>query len=143
MPRQKKIKQVAVASVEPEIPTDVEEVMESIQAPKLDLKRETKVKEKTEKQILAQQKRKETINMKHQALINQRALELVEQKFSQYTPPVKNIEPPEKVEDEIIIVKKKKKPSKKVVYIEDDEDVEDYVASQHDKQNNPFNITYC
>jgi hypothetical protein len=45
----------------------------------------------------------------------------------------------EQPNDEVIIVKKKRKP-KRVVYVDDDEDIEDFVANQH--QNVVPNITW-
>ena len=92
-------------------------------------------KERTEKQMIAAAKRVETLKQKQDALIAQKALELVEQKFN--NKPVLPIK--EQPNDEVIIVKKKRKP-KRVVYVDDDEDIEDFVANQH--QNVVPNITW-
>ena len=93
---------------------------EPIEAPKLLM--ETPIskvkKERTEKQIIAAAKRSATLKQKQDALIAQKALELVEQKFNNKpTLPVK-----EQPNDEVIIVKKKRKP-KRVVYVDEDEDI--------------------
>lgn len=94
-------------------------------------------KERTEKQIIAAAKRSETLKQKQDALIAQKALQLVEEKFNMNNKPVLPIK--EQPNDEVIIVKKKRKP-KRVVYVDDDEDIEDFVANQH--QNVVPNITW-
>jgi hypothetical protein len=92
-------------------------------------------KERTEKQIIAAAKRSATLKQKQDALIAQKALELVEQKFNNKpTLPIK-----EQPNDEVIIVKKKRKP-KRVVYLDQDEDIEDFVENQH--HNVVPNITW-
>jgi hypothetical protein len=110
---------------------------EPIEAPKLLM--ETPIskvkKERTEKQIIAAAKRSATLKQKQDALIAQKALELVEQKFNNKpTLPIK-----EQPNDEVIIVKKKRKP-KRVVYVDEDEDIEDFVENQH--HNVVPNITW-
>jgi len=110
---------------------------EPIEAPKLLM--ETPIskvkKERTEKQMIAAAKRVETLKQKQDALIAQKALELVEQKFN--NKPVLPIK--EQPNDEVIIVKKKRKP-KRVVYVDEDEDIEDFVKNQH--HNVVPNITW-
>jgi hypothetical protein len=110
---------------------------EPIEAPKLLM--ETPIskvkKERTEKQIIAAAKRSTTLKQKQDALIAQKALELVEQKFNNKpTLPIK-----EQPNDEVIIVKKRRKP-KRVVYVDEDEDIEDFVENQH--HNVVPNITW-
>ena len=110
---------------------------EKIEAPKVLMEIPiTKVKkDRTEKQIIAAAKRSATLKQKHDALIAQKALELVEQKFNNKpTLPIK-----EQPNDEVIIVKKKRKP-KRIVYVDEDEDIEDFVENQH--HNVVPNITW-
>ena len=111
---------------------------ETIEAPKVIEEPLSKTKTpKSEKQLLATAKRAETLKQKQDALIAQKALQLVEERFNNKpTLPIK-----EQPNDEVIIVKKKRKP-KRVVYVDDDEDIEDFVANQHQHQNVVPNITW-
>ena len=110
---------------------------ESIEAPKVFEQEFVSKKPRTEKQLLAAAKRAETLKQKQDALIAQKALQLVEERFNNKpTLPIK-----EQPNDEVIIVKKKRKP-KRVVYVDDDEDIEDFVANQHQHQNVVPNITW-
>lgn len=110
MPRVKKVKVVEEPIVE-ELADD------SIMAKKIEKKR------------IFQEKKQTRLN----TLVEQKALELIQQKEKDEEP---------YVEEEVIVVKKNRKPKqKKVVYIEEDEEIEDYVYKQT-KPNIPIQIRY-
>lgn len=133
MPRRKK----EIVVNEPISQKEELKAIETIEAPKVIEPEPVSKKPRTEKQIQAASKRAETLKQKQDALIAQKALELMEQKFNNKpTLPIK-----EQANDEVIIVKKKRKP-KRVVYVDDDEDIEDFVANQHQHQNVVPNITW-
>ena len=78
---------------------------ESIEAPKVFEQEHAPKNPRSEKQLLAAAKRAETLKQKQDALIAQKALQLVEEKFNNKpTLPIK-----EQPNDEVIIVKKKRK----------------------------------